>query len=286
MMIDKMISVWEANNRPVDGIVPIDISSVVKYIFEVSPQETWALKKDVVNFAPPFQKMWLEYETPRFSNSEGELLPFSDIAPKFGILLDSIKTQKGWTIAVGVFAFPSRKQFKSIGMTVLNISEDGTVCNPPDGKFPCIGIGAVSAENVPPEIKDQLSILIMLNATWAGIAVSFMHCKNVQLIENKIPGKIQKARQRRGKAPKLNYYTLEISPVKKILSEKGNIEKTGIKQALHICRGHFKDYRDGRGLFGKYKGLYWWESQIRGSKDEGMIIKDYKVNPPKEVACK
>lgn len=283
MMIDKMIPVWETNNMPVDDIVPIDISNVVKYIFEVSPQETWSIEKDVINFAPPFPKMWLEYKTPCFCNSEGNTMPFSNTPLRSGTLLFSVKEQKGWVVSIQAFIFPNKKQFTPLGMTVLNLSEDGTVCHPPNGKFPCMGIGSTEKE-IPSEVKKSFTNLIMLNATWAGMAVSFMHCKNVKLIENKVPEKLQKARIRRKKLPLVTHYTIEISPVKKILSEKGNIKKTGIKQALHICRGHFKDYRDGQGLFGKYKGLYWWESQVRGNKNEGVVIKDYKVNPPKEVA--
>ena len=75
----------------------------------------------------------------------------------------------------------------------------------------------------------------------------------------------------------MTFKTLEIEPMKRILRTEGQSEKTGLRQALHICRGHFKDYSKGGGLFGKYKGLYWWESQVRGSVSEGTIVKDYSV---------
>ena len=67
----------------------------------------------------------------------------------------------------------------------------------------------------------------------------------------------------------------------RILDTEGGIGRGGgLKQALHICRGHFKDYRDGRGLFGKHKGLYWWEQNVRGSIEQGVHIKDYRVRTP------
>lgn len=37
-----------------------------------------------------------------------------------------------------------------------------------------------------------------------------------------------------------------------------------------------KDYRQ-RGLFGKYHGLYWWDSHLRGASSAGQVIKDYRV---------
>ena len=114
------------------------------------------------------------------------------------------------------------------------------------------------------------------------LTVQFMHCKNVRKIENdpntEIPRRVRSHWEKKGKPPLTKYYTLEIEPLKKILKTEGDIEKNGLKLALHICRGHFKDFSDGKGLFGKYKGLYWWDSQVRGHKEYGEVVKDYNVN--------
>jgi len=49
-------------------------------------------------------------------------------------------------------------------------------------------------------------------------------------------------------------------------------DETGvsIQKALHICRGHFKDYRKS-GLFGKIAGIFWWDQHARGSADCGIV---------------
>ena len=47
-------------------------------------------------------------------------------------------------------------------------------------------------------------------------------------------------------------------------------------KALHFVRGHFKDY-SVKGLFGKYKKVYWWDSQVRGEVMGGVVDKDYRV---------
>jgi hypothetical protein len=49
-----------------------------------------------------------------------------------------------------------------------------------------------------------------------------------------------------------------------------------MKQALHICRGHFKDYRQS-GLFGRHKGVFWWDMAARGSAEQGIVDKDYRI---------
>ena len=45
--------------------------------------------------------------------------------------------------------------------------------------------------------------------------------------------------------------------------------ETGIRQTIHLCRDHFKDYRSGRGLFGQTHGLYAWDMQVRGGAATG-----------------
>ena len=79
----------------------------------------------------------------------------------------------------------------------------------------------------------------------------------------------------------MTFKTLEIEPMKRALKHEGQSETAGLKKALHICRGHFKDYSK-HGLFGKYKGLYWWDSHVRGSTEEGVVVKDYAVKPKRE----
>lgn len=114
-------------------------------------------------------------------------------------------------------------------------------------------------------------------------SLSFLHCKNVIIQSHDISDKLQRARIRRGKLPIFTFKTLEIKPMTKILREEGGSETHGLARALHICRGHFKDYSQGPGLGrGHAKGLYWWDSMVRGSREVGAVIKDYKVSPPSQ----
>lgn len=109
-------------------------------------------------------------------------------------------------------------------------------------------------------------------------ALSFVHCKNVT-VEERVPNpKLAKKQLKHRGVPKLSYHVLMIEPMRKVLREEGDLgTKSDLHRALHICRGHFKDYRDGAGLFGKHREVYWWEQNIRGSKKAGLTLKDYKV---------
>jgi len=47
--------------------------------------------------------------------------------------------------------------------------------------------------------------------------------------------------------------------------------------AAHLARGHFKTFTAEAPLFGKYSGRFWWMPQVRGSKERGVVLKDYEV---------
>jgi len=112
------------------------------------------------------------------------------------------------------------------------------------------------------------------------LAIQFMHCKNVRLEENdpnkKMPSRVRRHWEKKCKEPLKKYYTLNIEPLKAVLSKEGNIEHNGLKKALHICRGHFKTY-DEKGLFGKYKGTFWIPQHTKGDTNQGEVIKNYNV---------
>lgn len=117
----------------------------------------------------------------------------------------------------------------------------------------------------------------------ALLAICFMHCKNVRHVEHK-PKLASGKGWKQTTSPKLTYYTLEIDPMKETLRREGNVETVGLAKALHICRGHFKDYR-ASGLFGKIKGIFWWGPALRGTPEAGTVVKDYAVEAPSHTSA-
>jgi hypothetical protein len=94
------------------------------------------------------------------------------------------------------------------------------------------------------------------------LAISFCHCKNVDILRETVPPKVKAKRERsHGWSPDA-WHALKIEPMQKELRGAGADEPGGLKRALHICRGHFKDYRGGHGLFGKVHGMWWWEPRL------------------------
>jgi hypothetical protein len=112
----------------------------------------------------------------------------------------------------------------------------------------------------------------------AFLTTSLMHCKNVITEQGHHPAK--RFRPVRRKTPSVRYHTVNIEPMRKILATEGRSEETGLKKALHICRGHFRTYTAEKPLFGRVTGTFFVAQHARGSVHEGVVIQDYRVTTP------
>lgn len=106
-------------------------------------------------------------------------------------------------------------------------------------------------------------------------AVILMHCKNVVLKDKPL----QKYRGREDREPKEKYKILDIRSFRELVKyESGNeLEHSGIKKSLHICRGHLRTYDEIKPLFGKYTGTFYIPAHVRGDKKFGVTHKHYRV---------
>lgn len=112
------------------------------------------------------------------------------------------------------------------------------------------------------------------------LAISFMHCKNVERREEAPPPKLSKKWEKKHGRPLVRYHVLDIDPMRKVLSSEGGVETNGLKKALHICRGHFATYTEDKPLFGRVTGTFWKPQHVRGSAKNGVVVKDYNVKAP------
>jgi hypothetical protein len=252
----------------------IEITNVSDYIYS-HPQEIWAIWEDVPNYAPPFDNMWVEWNAPKFRNINGriEAAPIEFSKCKCAAHFQTVKNDEtgGWAaVCVYLTQRPDGLVVPS-GAIRFNILKDGI---PKKEGVKAFLYQEMLTDNIN---QQELADDIAFNVAIVGVAISFMHCKNTIIKQVSHPQRLQQARIKKGWKPLIRYHTLEIRPIKKILGEEGNASKNGIQKALHICRGHFKDYREGKGLFGKYKDMYWWDMHTRGDIDNGLVVKDYKV---------
>lgn len=128
-----------------------------------------------------------------------------------------------------------------------------------------------------PEMASSEAMQLGLSAFLPfAFALQLLHCKNVVVSDVTLPPKVQKRRDKNG-VPTVNYKILTITQLRKEVNSDTSLRGSSVKKALHFVRGHFKNFSDGGGLFGKYHGMYWWQPRMRGDRKSGEVKKDYVV---------
>jgi hypothetical protein len=260
----------------------VDVQNVAEYFYEVSDQENWDISTDFPNLAPPFPAFWMEYVFPKVSRSGEHVIPMPMNGMRVGLLFLSKEPPMNargvkWGTFITLF-IRWEGAVKKPCQWSMALDAEGKLASYEDG-VPQFWAHLPPARSKNPRETQIWEARANLCALWpALLAISFMHCKNVNLYTREPKRELGKRARRN--AAKIRYHTLHIEPMKKVLRSEGGSEETGIKHALHICRGHFKDFTKGKGLFGKFKDIYWWDSQVRGSADQGVVLKDYSVDQP------
>ncbi len=114
-------------------------------------------------------------------------------------------------------------------------------------------------------------------AIMAMYGISLLNCRRqTELIERPDFNPPEKW-LRRQKQPKLRYHVLSIDPLKKMLRYDEKADPTGKELAWHLCRGHWKHYTKEKPLFGHYVGSVWCPPHAKGKKENGVVLKEYKV---------
>ena len=262
------------------------IDNVAQYYFSGTDQEYWSLDKDFPNVAPPYPQFWMEHKLPHqiVSKTEG-VTDLTELTPngRVGMLFtacDPAQAQYGdqgrppaetkWILWMEMFV-----DYGSAMEGIQGPHGATFVCVDAEGRV--LTVPFMQSFALP-----GLEGLMKSCMTWfhpGFLAVSFLHCKNVVLEDHKVDAPLAKkwASKHGGQQPTA-YKTLIIEPLKQILRKEGRSHEHGLQKALHICRGHFRDYREGRGLFGKYHGQFWMPSIVRGSKGDKA--------PPREIEVK
>ena len=250
----------------------------------------WDIGQDFPCLTPPWPSLFVEYKPPVDVMSRQGVKswdPASGVA--FGVLLNSHQRENTenekvfgdlpddarWITWGPVFVERSNRTIICVGQVFVTLRSDGTVIvGTPKNNTNLFGINNTIKQMPVEEVLKLTQGYLMPAVVVALLAITFIHCRNTRIIENTPSPKLVKATRRRHGVTPVTYKTLEIEPVKKILATEGNAAEVGQQKALHICRGHFKDYRQ-HGIFGKNKGLYWWGMHTRGTLDRGLVIKDY-----------
>ena len=125
------------------------------------------------------------------------------------------------------------------------------------------------------ENLDLLNKLLRHCLTHYRHAVSLLHCKNIELVDEPLTRQQRRSKERKARTI---YKVLAIKEGDKSYRylDHGH---DGSKKALHLCRGHFRTYTENAPLFGRVTGTFWIPAHVKGNKQYGEVVKDYKVIP-------
>jgi hypothetical protein len=286
----------------------IQINNVAQYYTERAKQrkEEWGFA-DFPNIAPPFETMFVEHDEATTCIKDAN----KEKPTALGVLFESVKMKpkdkveellysqdehgekiervfhvtafeaKWYTRATLFVEFERGKPVQIVGEVRLYIDHAG-------GAYLFDGGWATSVYGYS-NTDTRLKLITMKTHSKqslfpALLAISLMHCKNVELVEREPDAKAARIYQQKTKRTLTRYETLVIEPMRKVLKSAGaESDSVGLKRALHTVRGHMKDYRQ-RGLFGRssHRGMYFWHDNVRGELDSGVVVKDYRVDKPQQ----
>ena len=256
--------------------------NVAEYYYSGTDQDYWSLEDDFPNLAPPFELFFVEWKDPPSLLTRASGRRDFPMRKRTGALFTCVEASAignqdpgsdcRWVETIWVWTeFGNR--IDCVGNLTIKVGHDGRTV-----RFSEKGYCVATAN---PALKLQPTAEGMLSSVQpALLTVCFLHCKNVNTQTHVPPPALAKKVRLRYGRPPISYKTLVIDPLKQVLRTEGNGDVVGLRRALHICRGHFKDYRQ-RGLFGKLRGVYWWSDHVAGTLESGLVKKDYSVMPPK-----
>lgn len=265
---------WEEQCRCISATVRaaqvFDITNVADYLYEGSSKEVYDLWKDFPRPMPPFMLTWFEWRTPLRILRQGQLEYCSEGRwfDFHGSLVVAIAREKDdYAYRIVIQPFARKRGEGTVGILPsihFALTEQFEVV-PPLGTPETVGAAWPGLDYSKwEEARGDLMEAWEYSSTIMHVpllAMSLLNCRNVVTKDLRIPEALQRKHAKRGHPLQaVRYSVIEIQPIIHSV-QKATGQRGYGRAAATIVRGHFKDYQSGKGLFGKYKGLFWWDQR-------------------------
>lgn len=290
----------------------IEATEATAALYWGAPDDEPFTVQAIPNIAPPFQSVFIESACPETWVTREGPAPHPNAGERYGVLISAISRDNFEDLVSRFYAAEIQRrvvvadcawymfvELYQEGFTGVAVGDGwpagcptpvsyGLIGSGADGRFiqPVTDSDAAGSENDQPTfITVSRSGMFWEPSSPPGevmsalLAMSLLHCKNVELVERDPYVGVRKSLRKHRRRPLVRYSTINVHSMKAIFDGEGGMAAGGgLVRALSITRGHFKDYRQ-RGLFGKLKGLYWWNQHARGDVSAGVVNHDYSVKP-------
>lgn len=295
----------EYKNDLRDSVI-FTVDEIARYYWQSEKTDWNLMNGDFPNVAPPYEDFFMQYTIPKgkIYAEEGEVVVedeehygFRFIArkmekdEKYIINGKDVADNVRWLLGFQMYAYIDRYDAVKRDDTKFTLGIDDMGQAVPiwgDPTQPML----IDISNDRKELfLDKEQRMQWVNLVFSLLhpcllAISFLHTKNTNVVSSETMRrnmtKSQKRHEgrKRGGEPYYEYHVLDIRPLREILRKEGIEHSDGIAKAAHLRRGHFRDYTEGRGLFGRVKGLFWFDSTF--VKGTGKVDKEYNVREPKD----
>jgi hypothetical protein len=249
----------------------------------------WA---DLKCLVPPHRKFFIEWDQPRIPTTKRMGMLFMACAPDFADnQARAFFGDGGHATPAKIAEFRQDPRCRWIYLT-LDFMEfahknDGEHISGLRGPYH-VGVMSVAEDGAllkfwmshASVITEEESMQVGAASLVAWTTLAMMNCANIDTVEHHAPEAFQKARKKSGRRPLVSYHTVRVDLDKtprQVAAE--SLPGDGVTPRRHKKRGHMKDYRKGGGLFGRYKGIWYWGPTLAGSEEEGVVVADYEVRP-------
>lgn len=106
--------------------------------------------------------------------------------------------------------------------------------------------------------------------------LGLLNCKNIDAVDVAFRPSVAQRRAWKIPSGEIKYKVIVVNAPGTTRSRRKKTEGEHTERSWHICRGHFKNYTAERPLFGRFVGSFWTPSHTRGSREVGVLLKDYE----------
>lgn len=188
-----------------------------------------------------------------------------------------------------VYAQGIRGKFGPIAVSSIYLNEAYDTLQVRDKQFGHTAYQAVTPLSVPrhydinsPEHRRYIEDIVTLASAMVVKALGILNCSNVEFVEEgRTNNEVSAKRRHRDRLAWIKYHVLKVRVGKELKPVEPKIPSGDGFTPLTIVRGHFRDYSEGKGLFGRLSGSryqrVWVPTFMRGSSDNGVVVKDYEL---------
>lgn len=238
------------------------VDNVAEY-YSTHEKEYWIFHEDFPYPRPPHELMWVEYEVPRTFYSKEKGVTEAPRPKELRLYFGAIVTEDEGYISIFGHYWTVYTPTENLRLYKGKVNCKFKI-DPETGKLTDVRVPQEYYTDQKLSEDDISNMMYALHPVL--MALSFMNCKNSEIVEVEVPPKLQKARVRRGKKPLSDFRVINLLPMgeknvvrrtRKVYHYGENLSEVSIK----ISRGGsyaFYGPKYGKGLlFGKYEGMFW-----------------------------